>query len=281
MEGDNTGLQRHQPRGGVLAVVSTVAKYPRTVSAVFLWIFGLYVCLYATSPIVISQEQEAEYYRGLLYARPTNIKGYMSAHQRVMRLQEELMDAKVWFWRFRAGHREHVYAVQEQLDHALAGFRELEAQRVQREQDARGVVGIWSEIGIADARDLFWQCYEHGKDLARRWTFIDMLFTVGRRDEELVVTLLRLGLAFISNLTVGLLSGVVVFLWNLWSLIVSYQSSLWSGLLFFLVAAVGAVSVAATYVMVVTGVIGTAGYYLIKASGPRLEQRARQRLHVD
>ena len=109
---------------------------------------------------------------------------------------------------------------------ALSEMKDLENERRRREQEAFSTVGIWSDIGIEDTRKLFWNCYEQGKELAKRWTLIDVLFTVGRRDEELVVFLLRIALAFLSNLTVGLMSGLLIFMWQVWSLIVTYQASL-------------------------------------------------------
>lgn len=109
---------------------------------------------------------------------------------------------------------------------ALSEMKDLENERRRREQEAFSIVGIWSDIGIEDTRKLFWNCYEQGKELAKRWTLIDVLFTVGRRDEELVVFLLRIALAFLSNLTVGLMSGLLIFMWQVWSLIVTYQASL-------------------------------------------------------
>ncbi len=44
-----------------------------------------------------------------------------------------------------------------------------------RMSDAKSVVGLWSEVGVGDVRDSFWQKFSAGKAFAKRQTLWDAL----------------------------------------------------------------------------------------------------------
>ncbi len=100
------------------------------------------------------------------------------------------------------------------------------AKREYLESEARSTVGIWSHYGIQDARDLFWNSYERGKQTAKRYTMFDALFSMGSRDESFVAFVLRIAFSFILNTIIAMIMAVISFLWNLWTLLVTYQTSL-------------------------------------------------------
>jgi hypothetical protein len=67
--------------------------------------------------------------------------------------------------------------------------------------------------------------YEYGKDIAKRSTWFDVLTTVSS-DEGLGAFVLRVALQFLLNFTIGLFIAFFSFLWQLWSLVVLYKTSL-------------------------------------------------------
>eukprot|EP00048_Salpingoeca_helianthica_P021978 m.15592 g.15592 ORF g.15592 m.15592 type:complete len:295 (+) comp6715_c0_seq2:35-919(+) len=271
------------------------------VGAVFsLWLFGLYVCLWASAPVKVTPEQAREFEQAMVTASSIDSQDFRSASLRAANIEEALNEAKVWFWRFRPGHRERVESIQRDLDVELQILATIHHKREQAAADARGRVSVWSEYGVEDARTLFWGSYDRGKEAAKRHTMWDMLFSMGR-DEGLVEFLVRLALSFIINLTLGMVIALVSFLWNLYALLVAYQASLWSGLLFFLVCAIGsseshdvfssntdnnsplfAVSLVVTYIGLVVGAIGGSTYLFVKhVERQRLQGHQPRSLHLD
>jgi hypothetical protein len=92
--------------------------------------------------------------------------------------------------------------------------------------------------------------FQSGKLFAQRQSFWDALFTVlNSRDRDWLSMLIQLIVTTVVNFTTGLTVSVFVFLARLPSLLMSYQPSLWSALLFFAAAAVGAISVVASYLV--------------------------------
>ena len=74
---------------------------------------------------------------------------------------------------------------------------------------------------------------------------------MGRRDEALTGFLIRIAMQFVINLTYGMIMAVIIFMWEVWSLLVLYKTSLLSAALFFGVATVGAIAVSFSYIMLV------------------------------
>lgn len=275
----NRQVQNRRSGDGTLASF-LASKKPQLITGLTLWVVGLYICLYATSPVTISSAQEAMFRERLQEASDENDHALHSALFEVNRMQEELYEVKVWFWRFRPEYRDEVYRVQGYLDQALSRLYAVEAKKAAMEREARGTVGIWSHYGLHDARTLFWSCYERGKDIAKRHTFFDALFTVGR-DDSLVAFALRMAVTFIINSTFGMFAAIMVFMWELWSLLVAYQTSLLSGLLFFGLALLGAVSLVSTYLFLLTGAVAGAGYVLVSSVARSSVTGAQPRYHLD
>merc|ERR1712032_806638 len=127
--------------------------------------------------------------------------------------------------------------------------------------EARREVGIWSTIGVQDVRQSFWSAWKAGKDLAARLTWWDAMFMTVGRDERIQQVILRMILKYAVNLSVGLVSCFAYFMYSLYGLIVSYGSSVPSGLAFLLLAVVAGLSVLSTYLGSMYGVIGS-GYMM-------------------
>jgi len=241
------------------------AKSPKAQSYAALWMFGLFCALYASAPYPTTEEQRAEFEAILVQSE--SVPGYDAALDRMLAARHELDYHKGWFWWMSSEASERVAGLQARFDVAERQFGVIDAQRTALRSEAFGVVGLWSEFGVQEARQLFWDCLEKGKGFAKRATFWDMLFgvTMGR-DENIGAFLFRLAINFALNVTIGLIGVIVSFLFYLWSMVTAYQASLLSGLAFFAVAMVAGLSVAALYIFVIYGTIVGGGYLMVRAA---------------
>jgi len=151
-------------------------------------------------------------------------------------------------------------------------------------KEARSEVGIWSTIGVGEVRQYFWHAWEQGKEHAKRWTMMDafMMMMPGERDRTIVHVIMQLIFQYVMNLSVGLISAMCIFLYNVGTLTYAYGESLFSGVAFFLLVATTVVSVIFTYLGLLTGgvVVGTS--YVLKKEQQRLaaggEARRQERV---
>eukprot|EP00052_Salpingoeca_macrocollata_P025561 m.232810 g.232810 ORF g.232810 m.232810 type:complete len:109 (-) comp22449_c5_seq3:264-590(-) len=101
------------------------------------------------------------------------------------------------------------------------------------------------------------------------------------RESGLLALAVRMVLAFVVNFTVGMACALVVFMYNVYSLIVLYQATLLSGLLFFGVAVLGAVSLLGSYCLLLYGSIAGGAYFLVRQAAAVEGRRTHPRyLHA-
>lgn len=141
-----------------------IIKSPKTMSFIALWTFGLFVMLYATAPYQTTEEQRILFESKL--AQSDSVPGYNTAFDDLLIVQEKLYHAKTWFWWMSTSQSERVSALQAQEQSAAIAFESLENQRQALRKDAFGIVGLWSEYGVAEARQIFWDCLEKGKGMS-------------------------------------------------------------------------------------------------------------------
>eukprot|EP00045_Choanoeca_perplexa_P014883 m.177929 g.177929 ORF g.177929 m.177929 type:complete len:200 (-) comp16827_c0_seq4:427-1026(-) len=158
-------------------VVSTLRK-PKVIVGISLWMLGLYFCLYAAAPVPVTPEMEQAYYNAL--ERADNLPGLAAAESRMLRAQAYLNEPKVWFWYFRSAYREEVYRRQPEYDEAFAAFDVLHQQRLAMQQEARSKLGVFSDFAVGDARQEFWSLMGNSKSFAKRQTFWETIFSLGR-----------------------------------------------------------------------------------------------------
>jgi len=137
--------------------------------------------------------------------------------------------------------------------------------------DAKSKVGIMSEYGVSEARNLFWNCFNGGKKFAKRSSWYDMLFMgigsmVMGRDESIVEFALRWGFQVLMNFTIGLCGALVGFYWYLWGLVTSYQADWFSGAAFFAMCVLAGTSLVATYLFALYGAAAGTVYVVAKAA---------------
>lgn len=120
---------------------------------------------------------------------------YDNALDKMLIARDTLHRNNGWFTWLSSEGSARVSELQARFNAADREFHVLETQRESIRQQAFGVVGLWSEFGVAEARDLFWNCLEKGKGFAKRATFWDTLFglTMGR-DENIGSFLFRIAM---------------------------------------------------------------------------------------
>lgn len=256
-----SAVERRRDADGALGVARLLPRPgPKLYTAVVWWALAFYALHFAAAPYTPTAMEE-QLYRALMlqavYSEDARI-----AQRVVHDAQRALDEVHVWGWRWREPYSRLVPARQAVMEHALADWRLATNERDALISDAKASVGIWSPQGLAEVRQTFWGDYQWGKDFAKRMTFWDVVFGVGRgRDEELAVTLLRWLGQIMMNFTIGFVSALVSFCFSLLSLLWAYKTGLLSGTLFFAVAMSGASAMVA---LVLGGMYTTAvgGVYL-------------------
>ncbi|PRW60003.1 hypothetical protein C2E21_1530 [Chlorella sorokiniana] len=270
--------------GGSLAAgrLSAPLRYPRLTVTLLLWVLGLYLAFLAR-PAAITPEQELAFKAKIKEAE--GVLGELALAERAyMEADLEMRQHMVWFWRWKPEARA---AVEERRPAVEAAQRALQAVEQRRDgllREAKAALGLWSEAGVEEGRELFKDSFAAGKLFAQRQSFWDAFFIVmSRREGDWLGLLLRLLLQTLVNFFSGMVVAVFVFLFRLPSLIWSYSPTLWSGLAFFSLAAVAGISVVASYLGLLFGAGAAAAYSTlwIATMQPRLEGRGAPRRIAD
>ena len=148
----------------------------------------------------------------------------------------------------------------------------------QKENTAKGHLGIFSNHAVSEARDLFWKRFNQGKEAATRQSKWDALFmglSAMGKDESLIEWMLRVLFALLMNFTVGIFIAAMVFIYNLYDLISSYNPSTIAAFTFFVLASSAAISFVLSFLIAiyVTGTGAVIGLAAIASTNPRLENR--------
>mmetsp|Transcript_43046 Transcript_43046/g.31429 ORF Transcript_43046/g.31429 Transcript_43046/m.31429 type:complete len:281 (+) Transcript_43046:66-908(+) len=242
-----------------------------------LYLLGVLLCLFV-SGFSVTEKQRVEYAQ--IYETIDN--------EAIFRSQMELRDSydryfysKGWF--FSCDHN-----CQRNYQSYLASKAEYDA--LKREEAkitavAKSKLGLFSEYGVEETRDLFWHRFAQGKNFAKRQSMYDVIFYgIGAmsRDESFLKYVLRVATSALVNFTIGMALSVVTFMFNLWSIISSYQPSYAEGLLFFGFASLAAISFALSWLIGLYCVAaGTAYVGLVVAKNAMLleNDQRRHRIH--
>lgn len=118
--------------------------------------------------------------------------------------------------------------------------------------NAKATVGILSDVGIEETREMFWKRFAQGKGFATRQTQWDAMFYGIRsmsRDENILSYIVKIFFSLIMNLTIGMIGTVIGFIFSLYNIIITYQANLIIATLFFIFASLAAVSFACTWLI--------------------------------
>lgn len=144
---------------------------------------------------------------------------------------------------------------------------------------ARSHVGVFSEYAVSDARELFDDAFQRGKDFAKRQSYFDAFFmalNASRRDEGLLSIVLNWLLQAAINFSVGMVMALISFAIHVSSLIMSYNTagSALSGFAFFFISVTAACAYVASFVVGFYLAAATSAFVVIKAVGPNFRIEA-------
>lgn len=240
---------------------TAVKKHPLVVSV---WALGLLLAASAGGLPVSDSAQEAYSYMRQK-AEVVDSRERDRSLVELEKLEQNYYNAKGWF----GACDDTCMKAYDKVQMARADVIRVTKRRDDMLAEGRREVGIWSAFGVQDVRDCFWSAWKSGKAFAARLTMYDALFMMGGRDDTLVTIVLRLVIQYVINLTMGLVGAFFFFVYNVYCLILSYGSTVLSGLAFFLLAAVAGLSVVASYLGAMYGVVAGGGVML-------MQQAARQ-----
>lgn len=235
-------------------------RYPKVTGLLLLWLFGLFAVFMSPAPVKITPEKLARYDQLVLQAQGDS-KVRAVAEQRLWEATVYAEDAKVWFWRFRSPHNGIVKERLTKQSEAQAAVTKLNRQRAAIMSEAKSQLGLWSDAGIEESRQSFWKSFEAGKVFGRRQTLWDAVITViGGQERNAMGLLLKVVFSALVNFTIGMISSIFVFTFKLPWILADYNPGWISGLTFFMVALLGAVSVITGFLAAMYGT-SAAGVY--------------------
>lgn len=262
-----------------VAFISRAWESPKVKITSVLWLFGMFFMLLAPGLTTVTPEMKIQYETMMLNA--ANMPEYQEAYANYIVAQEYADEAKVWFWRFREPYKTIVPDRQKKADVLQVEVDRLDAIREQKMRQAKAYVGLWSDFGMSEVRQHFWNAYEQGKLFAQEQTFYHMIMTVfSSRNEDMLGTLLHWILTALFNFTTGLIGSLFIFFYNLVSMVFTFQPDPLSGFAFIVMGLIGAASVIASYLLGIYGMVASGAYVVGKVMiRDALEQeQQRQRL---
>lgn len=166
---------------------------------------------------------------------------------------------------------------------ADAAWRAVEVKNADGRKRSKNYLGLFSTSGVAETKDLFWRTFAGGQAYAKRATIWDAMFAGMRamgRDEALFNFLIQMFFRFLVNVTVGVFSGCIQFIFMVPSIIASYGADWFTATLFFCLCVCSAVSFFVTSAFAIASVgtataFGVGSVLTIAAESAAREQRAR------
>lgn len=147
--------------------------------------------------------------------------------------RRDYYNSKGWFF----SCDDHCQLMKKQFELDELRYKTLKQSEEASLSNAKSKLGIFSEVGVKETRDMFWHRFSQGKGFATRQTKWDAAifgFRAIARDENLMSYILSLVMSMLFNFTLGVIMTVLSFIWSLVGVIKTYQTSLISGLIFFL-----------------------------------------------
>lgn len=233
---------------GTLAVrsIQSFARQNKVITTSYL--FGLLVLLIAGSGTKLTWDQKQEYNRIMdtvdVYAESSASDQYYRSRQRYER-------TKGWFTcdAICTKHKRKMELDKLQLD-------EIRKEGQNRMSDAKAVAGLFSEVGVGEVKDSFWEYFASGKNFAKRQSMWDAMFMGMRsmgRDESMLEYAFKVLLQVLLNFSMGLVMALIFFIFGLWSIVKSYQPNPLTAMVFFIAAVCAAFAFVTTYLFALYG----------------------------
>ncbi|EEC49161.1 predicted protein [Phaeodactylum tricornutum CCAP 1055/1] len=235
------------------------------------YILGLISLLLIGSGSKLSLQQTQEYTKLM---KTIDLQAEFDASNEYWKARNAYHGTKGWFTCDELCQRNKARMVK-----AETVLGEIRREGQARMSDAKAVAGLWSEIGVGEVKDSFWQYFYSGKQFAKRQSMWDALFIgirqIGRsRDESWIEYAFKILMQVLINFSLGLLMALGMFVLGLWATVRSYQPSPLVAVAFFVAAACGAFAFVATYLMAIYGASAASVYGVFKLA----ETSARARI---
>ena len=169
----------------------------------------------------LTTQQAAEYNRIM---SSIDLQAEYQATEDYWQAKQAYYATKGWFWSCDSLCQRHKRRM-EQTQVTLQAIRQEGAART---SDAKHIAGLFSEVGVGELQDSFWQYFHSGKQFAKRQSMWDLLFMSMRsmsrgRDESWFEFALKILMNVLVNLSMGLIMALIFFVMGLWSIVKAYQ----------------------------------------------------------
>lgn len=167
------------------------------------------------------------------------------------------------------------------LQEAQARLKVVQSHNDVKVSNAKAKVGVFSEYGVQEARDLFWGIFAKGRGFAQQSSWYDMIFiglgSIGS-DESFAEAFIRWIIQLIMNFTIGMIGTFVAFVYSLWGLVTSYQPSYLAAGVFFVLASTAAMSLLVSFLAGLYFSAAGTVFVAAQAAGPNLRLGGRPRM---
>lgn len=241
------------------------------------YLIGLLLIVFVGSGTQLTVQQAREYNRIM---NTIDLQAEFDASQEYYRARNAYHATKGWF--------SCDYLCQRNRDRMMDAERTLKAIRKEGEarmSDAKKVAGLFSEVGVGEVKDSFWQYFHSGKEFAKRQTMWDSLFIGIRqmsrgRDESWIEFGLKILMQLLLNFSLGLVMALLFFIFGLWTIVRSYQPNPLVAVVFFVGASLAAMSFVASFLMGLYGAAAGGVYAVLKvaetSANARLQDQQRR-----
>ena len=243
------------------AIGRFLPRQTSVLTVISLALVGMYIGGWASAPVKVSPKADTKYNMDLLKA--DNVPGLDDAREDVIRGKQEVYKTSGWFSCDAA-----CQSAKRRLNTAVEKLKPLEDKRYAIIKAAKHEVGVWSKYGVDETREKFWETFQDGKDFAKRMTFWDMMFSIGRRDENGGAFIAKWVLRILMNYTMGMVYTLVSFMFQLYGIVSSYTPNFASGVVFYLVAVFSALSIIGAFLFLLYATCIGGFYMLAKNARP-------------
>lgn len=266
------------PEMGQIVVkgITKFAKKNKVISTSY--IFGILFLLLIGSGTKLSYEQTRQYNNIM---NTIDLEAEFAASNRYAIAVQNYRATKGWFSCDYTCKRNKKRM--EDAERVLEGIRN---EGYARMSDAKSVAGIFSEVGVGEVKDSFWQYFQAGKQFAKRQSMWDMMFMGIRkmgRDESMMEYAMKLLIQVLINFSMGMIGAFFIFVFGLWSIVRSYQPNPITALAFLIGASCAAFAFVSTYLFAIFGVAagGVFGVAKVAEANARIQMDpGRQRQNV-
>jgi len=261
---------------GTLVVrgVTTFAKKNKITTTSYLLGILFLVFVGSGTQLTLSQKRQ---YNAIL--NTIDLESEFQASSYYAQTQAAYHASKGWFFACDSTcqrNKKRMEQAKQKLDHVRAqGYVKL--------RQAKSLVGIFSQVGVEEVKESFWEYFGAGKAFAKRQSMWDAMFmgmrTIARgRDESMMEYILKVLIQVLINFSIGLFMALVTFVLGLWGIVKSYQPNPLTAVIFFVGASCAAFAFVSTYLLLMYGAAAGTVYGVAKVaeSQLRLQQEQQQ-----